>query len=54
MDFNESERLFEEAKKISPGGVTSERQPTKFIPGKYPIFIKNGKIKTLCLNQIMP
>lgn len=43
MKFTESERLYEEAKRISPGGVTSERQPTKFIPGKYPIFIKNGK-----------
>jgi glutamate-1-semialdehyde-2,1-aminomutase len=43
MDFNESVRLYEEAQRISPGGVTSERQPAKFIPGKYPIFIKNGR-----------
>jgi glutamate-1-semialdehyde 2,1-aminomutase/spore coat polysaccharide biosynthesis protein SpsF len=43
MKFDESERLFEEAKKLCPGGVTSERQPSKFIPGKYPIFLKKGK-----------
>lgn len=43
MKFLESEKLFEEAKRISPGGVTSERQPSKFIPGKYPIFIEKGK-----------
>ncbi|HEY5500489.1 MAG TPA: aminotransferase class III-fold pyridoxal phosphate-dependent enzyme, partial [Candidatus Humimicrobiaceae bacterium] len=43
MDFTRSEKLFEEAKQISPGGVTSERQPSKFIPGKYPIFLDHGK-----------
>ena len=42
MNFSESERLFEEALKISPGGVTSERHPSKFIPGKYPIFLDKG------------
>ena len=43
MNFSKSESLFEEAKKLSPGGVTSERQPAKFIPGKYPIFMSKGK-----------
>ena len=43
MNFTESEKLFEEAQSISPGGVTSERQPSKFIPGKYPIFLEKGK-----------
>lgn len=43
MNFTESERLYEEAKTLSPGGVTSERQPAKFIPGKYPIFLSHGK-----------
>jgi glutamate-1-semialdehyde-2,1-aminomutase len=43
MDFTKSEKFFEEAKKLSPGGVTSERQPSKFIPGKYPIFLDHGK-----------
>lgn len=43
MDFSRSEYFFEEAKKLSPGGVTSERQPSKFIPGKYPIFLDHGK-----------
>jgi glutamate-1-semialdehyde-2,1-aminomutase len=43
MNFSKSERLYEEALKLSPGGVTSERQPSKFIPGKYPIFLEKGK-----------
>lgn len=43
MNFTNSEILFEEAKKLSPGGVTSERQPSKFIAGKYPIFLDHGK-----------
>ena len=43
MDFTKSEKFFEEAKQLSPGGVTSERQPSKFIPGKYPIFLDHGK-----------
>ena len=43
MNFTRSEELYEEAKTLSPGGVTSERQPSKFIPGKYPIFLEHGK-----------
>jgi len=43
MKFTKSEELYEEAKTLSPGGVTSERQPSKFIPGKYPIFLDHGK-----------
>lgn len=43
MNFSNSEKLFKEACEISPGGVTSERQPQKFIPGKYPIFLSHGK-----------
>ena len=43
MNFSNSEKFFEEACEISPGGVTSERQPSKFIPGKYPIFLSHGK-----------
>ena len=41
--YAESERLFKEAKKIIPGGVTSARHPSKFVPGKYPIFLSRGK-----------
>ena len=43
MNFTRSVELYEEAKTLSPGGVTSERQPSKFIPGKYPIFLDHGK-----------
>jgi len=43
MIFLKSERLYKEALELSPGGVTSERQPSKFIPGKYPIFLDRGK-----------
>ena len=43
MDFTHSEELYAQAKQLSPGGVTSERQPSKFIPGKYPIFFQRGK-----------
>ncbi len=41
--YTKSEQLFEEAKKIIPGGVTSARQPGRFVPGKYPIFMNKGK-----------
>ncbi len=41
--YVKSEQLFEEAKKIIPGGVTSARHPRKFIPGKYPIFMDRGR-----------
>jgi glutamate-1-semialdehyde 2,1-aminomutase len=41
--FAESERLFAEALKIIPGGVTSARHPKKFVPGAYPIFMNKGR-----------
>ena len=41
--FVKSEQLFEEAQKIIPGGVTSARHPSKFVLGKYPIFMNRGK-----------
>ena len=40
--FRGSEKLFEEAQKIIPGGVTSARHPIKFVPGAYPIFMNKG------------
>ncbi len=43
MDFSNSVRLYEEAKGLIPGGVTSSRRPTKFVEGKYPIFFSRGK-----------
>ncbi len=41
--FVKSEQLFKEAQKVIPGGVTSARHPSKFVPGKYPIFMNRGK-----------
>ena len=41
--YKESERLFAEALEIIPGGVTSARHPSKFVPGSYPIFMNRGK-----------
>lgn len=38
-----SEQLFEEAKRLIPGGVQAARHPRKFVPGKYPIFMIKGK-----------
>jgi glutamate-1-semialdehyde-2,1-aminomutase len=38
-----SEALYEEAKKLVPGGVLGIRRPYNFVPGEYPIFIESGK-----------
>ena len=35
--------LFEEAKKLVPGGVAGIRRPYNFVPGEYPIFFDQGK-----------
>lgn len=43
MNFYNSEKLFEQAKKLCPGGVLGIRKPNNFIPGEYPIFIKNAE-----------
>ncbi len=43
MIFSKSEKLFQEAEGIIPGGVTSARHPTKFVHGHYPIFMNRGK-----------
>ncbi|MFC1676955.1 aspartate aminotransferase family protein [Planctomycetota bacterium] len=39
--YKESNRIFEEAKKIIPGGVTKAR--VAHVPGKYPIYMKYAK-----------
>ncbi len=41
--LKKSEKLYKEAQKYIPGGVTGIRRPINFIPGEYPIFIKSGK-----------
>jgi 3-aminobutanoyl-CoA transaminase len=38
-----SEAMYEEAKKLVPGGVLGIRRPYNFVPGEYPIFIESGK-----------
>jgi len=35
--------LFEEAKKLVPGGVAGIRRPYNFVPGEYPIFFDHGR-----------
>ncbi len=43
LNLKRSEKLYEEAKRYIPGGVTGIRRPINFIPGEYPIFLKSGK-----------
>jgi glutamate-1-semialdehyde-2,1-aminomutase len=43
MNFEKSVKLYEEAKDLIPGGVTSARRPNKFVEGKYPVFFSRGK-----------
>ena len=43
LNIERSLKLFEEAKKIVPGGVLGARKPTDFIEGEYPIFLESGK-----------
>jgi glutamate-1-semialdehyde aminotransferase len=39
LNLKRSEALFEEAKRLIPGGVLGIRKPSNFVPGEYPIFI---------------
>jgi glutamate-1-semialdehyde aminotransferase len=34
--------MYEEAKKLSPGGMMGIRRPYNFIPGEYPVFLERG------------
>jgi glutamate-1-semialdehyde-2,1-aminomutase len=43
IKLTESERLFNEASKVVPGGVNDARRPNKFYAGYYPIFMVKGK-----------
>ncbi len=43
LKISKSLELFEEAKKLVPGGVLGARKPSDFIEGEYPIFLENGK-----------
>lgn len=35
-------QMYEEAQKLSPGGMMGIRRPYNFIPGEYPIFLERG------------
>ncbi len=43
LNITRSLALFEEAKKLVPGGVLGARKPSDFIVGEYPIFLESGK-----------
>ncbi len=43
LNIERSLELFEEAKKLIPGGVLGARKPIDFIEGEYPIFLEYGK-----------
>lgn len=42
LNLRNSMRLYEEAKKLSPGGMMGIRRPYNFVEGEYPVFIKTG------------
>ncbi len=42
LNLTKSLKLFDEAKRLSPGGVLGIRRPYNFIEGEYPIFIETG------------
>ena len=43
LNIARSQELFDEAKKLIPGGVLGARKPSDFIEGEYPIFLESGK-----------
>lgn len=43
LNLKESLRLYEEALGLCPGGMMGIRRPYNFVPGEYPIFIKEGR-----------
>ncbi|NTV75739.1 MAG: aminotransferase class III-fold pyridoxal phosphate-dependent enzyme, partial [Holophaga sp.] len=42
LNLEKSLRMFEESKKLSPGGMMGIRRPYNFIVGEYPIFLERG------------
>lgn len=43
MEFINSQKLFQQALTLLPGGVKGIRHPDFYIPGAYPIFLRGGK-----------
>jgi len=41
--FPKSESIYEAGKKVIPGGVIGTRRPENFVPGAYPLYVKEGK-----------
>lgn len=42
LKLDKSLAMFEEAQRLSPGGLMGIRRPYNFVPGEYPIFIERG------------
>ncbi|MCK8059423.1 MULTISPECIES: aspartate aminotransferase family protein [unclassified Fusibacter] len=42
LNLEKSMALYEEAKRLSPGGLLGIRRPYNFVPDEYPIFIDHG------------
>ncbi len=42
LNLEKSLRMYEESKKLSPGGMMGIRRPYNFIVGEYPIFLERG------------
>lgn len=43
LNISTSLKLFEDGKRLIPGGVLGIRRPYNFVEGEYPIFIESGK-----------
>lgn len=42
LKLDKSFKMFDEAKRLCPGGVMGIRRPYNFVVGEYPIFVENG------------
>lgn len=43
LNLTKSMAMFEDAKRLAPGGVAGIRRPYNFVPGEYPIFFDHAK-----------
>jgi len=43
LNLTKSFAMFEDAKRLAPGGVAGIRRPYNFVPGEYPIFFEKGQ-----------
>jgi glutamate-1-semialdehyde aminotransferase len=42
LNLTKSMKMYEESKRLSPGGMMGIRRPYNFVPGEYPIFLERG------------